>query len=125
MDTYLNPFTKERHMTKDQVAKLAEGKDDVELHTVGRKYGLLNLACDFDGVDPTAESHKSDQFTRANPFVHLAIREGHVQAVVRDVSNNKKVKCRTTGEDMPVYTSSNLEGEELPIHETLFKGETV
>jgi hypothetical protein len=73
-------------MKREQVAALAKGKDDVELHEVGRKYGLLNLACDFDGVDATAEPHKSEQFTRENPFVHLAIREGHIQAVKQDVS---------------------------------------
>jgi len=113
-------------MTREQALQLAAGKDDVELQAVGRKYGLLNLACAVDGVDPTAEPHTSDQFTRDNPFVHLAIREGHVQATKRDVSHLKRVKDPKSGREVEVHTSKAPEhdgGGELPIEQTVFKGE--
>src|SRR4051794_3882707 len=114
-------------MNKEQAAKLAEGKDDFDLeHQVGRKYGLLNLACAFDGVDVAAPDHKSDQFTRANPYVHLAIRAGHIKPVVADVSTYRAVKCPSTGKAMKIHASATGEADgnqPLPIYQTLFKGE--
>lgn len=104
-------------MKPEQVAALAAGKDDVELYEIGRKYGLLNLACDFDGVDAIQGSHISEMFTRANPFVHLAIREGFVTASVADISNMQRFGGNK------VSPSIDHAGEPLPIHRTVFKGE--
>jgi hypothetical protein len=104
-------------MTKDQVAALAAGKDDVELLEVCRKFGVLPLACDFDGV-PIAEGLKSTDFTRENPFAHLALRDGHVDAVTLDISERRKFR------GAEVSPSKNQAGEDLPILHTLFKGET-
>jgi len=105
-------------MDKAKVAELANGKDDVELAAIARKYGSLPLACDFDRVDITEEPHTSKQFTRENPFVHLAIREGHVTPDLEDISNLRKLDDGTS-----VSPSLGPDGAEMPIHRTVFKGE--
>jgi hypothetical protein len=104
-------------MTKAEVVELAKDKDDVELQAVGRKHGLLNLACYFDGVALTPTPHKSSQFTRENPFVHLAIREGFVERATKDISKFREFQGN------PVSVSFNAEGEQAPIEHVIFRGE--
>lgn len=101
-------------MTREEVAALAAGKEDVELAAIGRKYGLLPLACDFDGVDISKGPHRSLQFSSGNAFAALAIREGLIAADVRDISVLRKF-C---GEE--VFKSIGPDGNEAPIHQTLF-----
>lgn len=114
-------------MTHEEVAALSDGADDMELHALGRQFGLLPLARDFDGVDASIGGQFfSDQFTRQNPFAHLAIVAGFIQPVQRDISNLRTFGIGADGKPNVVSPSIDFHtGEPLPILVTLFKGETV
>lgn len=99
-------------MTQTEVKTLASGKSDGELHLLGRKYGLHTLACQWEGLDPAREDYKTTDFSRENPFVHLAWREGHVARVIEQA--------------IPIAGESYIpgaDGKPLPVTRTMFKGE--
>ena len=112
-------------MTKDEVAALAlndrkEQKPDEELALVAAKYGAVNLACDFEGLDRETP-HKSDEFLRANPFVHFALRDGTVQAVTKELSHPDAVKAGLIAGGSEVPHAGHADNQ--PVTHTVFKGE--
>jgi hypothetical protein len=98
--------------SKQEVAKLAEGKNDEQLDALGRQYGFLQLACDWEGVDVKLGLKTSD-FTRTNPFAHRAYRAGAIERVTAEALPTKPG-------DASVHPAT---GAFLPVTRVVFKGE--
>lgn len=102
-------------MSQESVRALSPQSDE-EIAALGRKYGLLPLACEWEGL-PLTESYKTTDFSRENPYVHHCWREGHVGRVTRErMPEREEPAC------IEVKGDGKL-GSVLPITETVFKGE--
>lgn len=99
---------------KEEVAKLADGKSDAELDSLGRKYGFLQLACDAEGIAPAVDLKTTD-FSRSNPFAHRAMRHDAIEAVKR--------QRPLTAEEATKGHIKSEDGSILPVTEIVFKGE--
>lgn len=103
-------------MTKDEAAQLAAGKDDEALAALCAKHGPAVLACAHEGLDGSV-AHKSDEFSRSNPYVHFAIRAGVVEAVTKEIPYPEAARLN--------YEAPRSEhADNLPVTSTVFKGET-
>lgn len=107
-------------MTKDEVAALAKDKGDEELAAIGAKYGAVNLACDYEGLDKST-AHKSDEFSRSNPFVHFALRDGTVEAVTKELTHPEAVRVGLATGNLELPHADHVHND--PITQTVFKGE--
>jgi hypothetical protein len=99
-------------MTKDEALELAEGKSDEELFAIATGQGALDLACAAEGIESTPGLSTKD-FSRSNPWAHIARRTGSIETVEQEVPRSSK----------PGNESVDGEGNVVPATTRVFKGE--
>ena len=76
-------------LDKKFAADLAAGKDDSDMFVEATKVGLISLACAHEGI-PFSTELKTTDFSRQNPWAHLARSDKAIESVEREVPRSSK-----------------------------------